>query len=192
MPQWPATRVTLLERLRDPRDQEAWSEFVDLYGPLIFAFAQRRLPQHEDAADVTQEVLGALLKGTYQRPGGRFQKWLVTVVLNKIRDFHAAKYRHVEKLGGTSVPEHLLEEPNPSEEAEWDRDREQRLFRAAADRVRARVSPVQWDVFVRTALENRPSKEVAAALNVSLTNVYVIKSRVMKEIKDEVFRMGEG
>ena len=102
MPEWPATRVTLLDRLHDPQDQEAWAEFVSLYGPLVFSFARRRLPQDEDAADVMQEVLSAVLRGTYQRPSGRFQKWLVTVLLNKIRDFHAARVRRGEVSGGTS------------------------------------------------------------------------------------------
>jgi hypothetical protein len=90
---WPATRLTLLERLRDPQDQLAWTEFVSLYGPLLFHFARRRLSQDEDAADVLQEVLGAVLSGKYERPKGRFQKWLVTILLNKIRDFCAAQLR---------------------------------------------------------------------------------------------------
>ncbi len=96
MEPWPKTRVTLLGRLSNPRDKDAWDEFVALYGPFIFKFARRRLPQEEDAADITQEVLSAVLKGTYQRPKGRFQKWLLTVLLNAIRDFHAARGRRYE------------------------------------------------------------------------------------------------
>jgi RNA polymerase sigma-70 factor (ECF subfamily) len=183
--------VTLLDRLRDPRDQEAWAEFVELYGPLVFNFARRRLPQDDDAADVTQEVLSAVLRGTYHRPRGRFQKWLVTILLNRIRDFHAARARRCEVSGGTAVAERLQEEPSRGEEEEWDRDRERHLFRAAADRVQARTSPVHWDVFVRTALQNQSGQEVAVALGLSLTNVYAIKSRIMKEIRDEVRRFGE-
>jgi RNA polymerase sigma factor (sigma-70 family) len=190
MSQWPATRVTLLDRLRDPKDQEAWTEFVSLYGPLVFNFARRRLPQDDDAADVMQEVLRAVMKGTYQRPGGRFQKWLVTVLLNKIRTFHAARLRRSEVSGGNTLSE-CLEEPSPSEEEEWDRDRQRHLFHAAAERVRARTNAVHWDVFVRTALQNQSGQEVADALQLSLTNVYAIKSRIMKEIKDEVQRFGE-
>src|SRR5437868_9724540 len=115
MPQWPATRVTLLDRLHDPKDHEAWTEFVALYGPLLFTFARRRLPQDEDAADVLQEVLSAVMRGSYQRPAGRFQKWLVTVLLNKIRDFHAARVRRGEVCGGTTVNERLQEEPSRAE-----------------------------------------------------------------------------
>src|SRR5262245_45691368 len=191
MSDWPATRVTLLGRLRDPQDQQAWSEFVGLYGPLLFAFARRRLPQDEDAADVTQEVLTAVMGGRYQRPRGRFQKWLVTVLLNKIRDFHAARRRRGEVCDGTAVSERLQEEPFRDEEEEWDRERERHLLRVAAERVRARTNPVHWDAFARTALANQPGQEVASALSLSLTNVYAIKSRVMKDIKEEIHRLGE-
>lgn len=190
-PQWPATRVTLLDRIHDPQDQEAWTDFVALYGPLIYGFARRRLPQDEDAADVMQEVLSAVLRGTYQRSYGRFQKWLVTVLLNRIRDFHAVRVRRGEVSGGPMVAERLQEEPSRSEEEEWDQERERHLFRAAADRVRARTNPVHWQAFVRTALENQSGQEVASALHVTLTNVYAIKSRIMKEIKEEIQRFGE-
>jgi RNA polymerase sigma-70 factor (ECF subfamily) len=191
MPDWPVTRITLLDRLGDPRDHEAWTEFVDLYGPLIFHFARRRLPQDDDAADVMQEVLRAVMGARYQRPGGRFQKWLVTVLLNKIRDFHAARVRRPEVSGGTSVAERLQEEPSRAEEDEWDQERRRHLFRVAAERVRARTNSLHWDVFERAALQGQSGQEVASALNVSLTNVYAIKSRIIKEIKDEVQRLGE-
>jgi RNA polymerase sigma-70 factor (ECF subfamily) len=190
MSRWPATRVTLLDRLRDPQDQPAWTEFVALYGPLVFNFARRRLPQDEDAADVMQEVLRAVMKGSYQRPGGRFQKWLVTVLLNRIRNFHAARLRRPEVTGGDTLSD-CPEEPSASEEEEWDRERQRHLFHAAAERVRARTSAVHWDVFVRTALHNQSGQEVAGALHLSLSNVYAIKSRLMKEIRDEIQQFGE-
>lgn len=191
MSHWPATRVTLLDRLRDHQDHEAWMEFVGLYGPLVFSFALRRLPQDEDAADVLQEVMSAIMKGTYRRPEGRFQKWLVTIVLNAIRDFHSARLRRPEVTGGTDVAERLQEEPSRSDVDEWDEARRQHLFRVAVERVQARTSAIHWDVFARTALERRPGQAVAATLHVSLTNVYAIKSRIMKEIKDEIHRLEE-
>jgi RNA polymerase sigma-70 factor (ECF subfamily) len=32
----PTTRASLLLRLRDPRDHDAWVEFVSLYEPVIY------------------------------------------------------------------------------------------------------------------------------------------------------------
>jgi hypothetical protein len=43
----PPTRASLLGRLRDPRDGAAWTEFVALYGLLIYSFAE--VPHHGGA-----------------------------------------------------------------------------------------------------------------------------------------------
>ena len=56
----PETRMSLLLRLRDRRDGEAWSRFVDLYGPLVNGLARRHGLGDADAADRMQEVLLAL------------------------------------------------------------------------------------------------------------------------------------
>ena len=191
MSNWPATRVTLLDRLHDSQDHEAWKEFVNLYGPLVFTFARNRLPQDEDAADVMQEVMSAVMKGTYRRPVGRFQKWLVTIVLNEIRDFHTSRVRRREISGGTAIADRLLEEPVRSDVDEWNQTWRQHLLQVAAEHVRARTNAIHWDVFVRTALQKQSGQAVAAELHISLTNLYAIKSRIMKEIKDEIHRLEE-
>ena len=36
MEQSPATRASLLVRLRDPHDKEAWGQFVQLYAPVVY------------------------------------------------------------------------------------------------------------------------------------------------------------
>lgn len=189
MSAWPATRVTLLDRLRDPRDQDAWAEFVALYGPLLFTFARRRLIQDHDAADVVQEVLTAVMQGRYQRPKGRFQKWLITVLLNRIRDHHAASVRRPASLDAGMGQ--WIAEPSSDDEDEWEQDRKRHLLQVAFDRVRARTATLHWEVFARTALECQSGPQIAASLNLSLANVYAIKSRVMKEIKDEIHRLGD-
>jgi RNA polymerase sigma-70 factor (ECF subfamily) len=113
----------------------------------------------------------------------------VTVLLNRIRDFYSNLARRSEVCGGAVVNDRLQEEPSSADVEEWDRERQRHLFHGAAQRVQSRTSALHWDVFVRTALDNRPAQEVAGALSLSLTNVYAIKSRVMREIKDEIERL---
>lgn len=191
MSDWPTTRVTLLDRLRDTQDHQAWAEFVALYGPPSFTFAQRRLGQDDDAADVVQEVLAAIMRGSYQRSRGRFQKWLVTVLLNKIRDVHAAQVRRAELSSDVEAIDRLEQMPARSEEEEWNHERQRHLFRVAAEHVQSCTNATHWQVFVRTALHSEPVPVVARSLNLSLTNAYAIKSRIMKEIKDEIHRLQE-
>ncbi len=52
-----STRMSLLLRLRDGQSARAWSEFVDIYSPVIYGFARRQGLQDADAADLVQEVL---------------------------------------------------------------------------------------------------------------------------------------
>jgi RNA polymerase sigma-70 factor (ECF subfamily) len=60
MAEIPATRASLLVRLRDPHNRAAWREFVDLYAPLVYGYARKQGLQDADAADLSQEVLGAV------------------------------------------------------------------------------------------------------------------------------------
>ena len=57
MAEVPPTRPSLLVRMRDAHDQQAWADFVRLYAPAIYRFARRKGLQDADASDLTQEVL---------------------------------------------------------------------------------------------------------------------------------------
>ena len=54
----PETRPSLLVRLRDPPDEQAWGEFVEIYEPLVYRLARRRGFQDADARELVQDVLG--------------------------------------------------------------------------------------------------------------------------------------
>jgi len=58
----PTTHPSLLLRLRDARDDQAWSQFVDIYAPLVYGYARKHGLQDADAADVTQEVLRSVAR----------------------------------------------------------------------------------------------------------------------------------
>jgi hypothetical protein len=60
-PDLPArTSVSLLQRLRQPHDKEAWERFVQLYTPLFFYWARRAGLREHDAADLVQDVFTTL------------------------------------------------------------------------------------------------------------------------------------
>ena len=87
----PSTRASLLVRLRDPRDEAAWTEFVDLYAPLIYGYLRRQGLQDADAVDVSQEVIsavaGAVSRLEYDPKRGSFRTWLFTVVRRKLSNW---------------------------------------------------------------------------------------------------------
>ena len=84
-----ATPFSLIVRLQQPGDHDAWPRFVELYTPLLVFWARRLGLQDADAADLVQDVFAVLLRDLprYQRqPGRRFRAWLWTVTHNKHRD----------------------------------------------------------------------------------------------------------
>src|SRR5215207_9494030 len=107
----PPTRPSLLVRIRNPQDHEAWSQFEEVYRALVIDFALSRQLQAADAQDIWQEVLLALHRNrdhfTYD-PSRSFASWLRTVTLNKIRDRSRRAKRQVAGTGRSSVQQ-LLE-----------------------------------------------------------------------------------
>ena len=63
----PETRASLLIRVRDPADQTAWHEFVEIYRPIILRLARQKGMQDADADDVAQQVLVAVAQAVEQR-----------------------------------------------------------------------------------------------------------------------------
>ena len=72
----PETRPSLIVRLSDVDDVDAWDEFVTIYGPLVYRVARHRGLQHSDAQDLVQEVclryLGRSMRGRRIRSGKSF------------------------------------------------------------------------------------------------------------------------
>jgi DNA-directed RNA polymerase specialized sigma24 family protein len=71
-------------------------------------------------------------------------------------------------------------------EAEWRKN----LMSAALERVQAKFSLKQFQVFDLNALKEWPAAEVAKSLGISLASVYVTKHRVSAALKKELARLG--
>jgi RNA polymerase sigma factor (sigma-70 family) len=184
-----ATRFSLLVRLRDPRDDRAWAQFVELYAPLVFGFARKHGLQDADAADLTQDVLQAVSGGIrrldYDPRRGSFRGWLFTVARNKLRNFLAAQRRPDRCTGD---PEGLLPDVPAREEdhAWWDREYERQVFSWAAEQARSAFQDSTWQAFWQTAVEGKTGPQVARALGLSVAAVYLAKGRVMARLKQIV------
>lgn len=189
----PITRPSLLLRIRDARDKDAWRQFVQVYAPLIYRVARKYRLQDADAADVTQEVLKAVARASkrldYDPRRGSFRAWLFTVVRSKLSNFLAA--RRIP-AGGPDAQAALAAAPARQEEAAlWDLEYERRLFAWAAEQVRGGFEETSWQAFWRTAVEGRSSQEVAESLGISVGAVYIAKSRILARLKDQIRQLQE-
>ena len=196
MAEIPSTRVSLLVRLGDSRDAAAWTQFVDLYAPLVYGYARKQGLQDADAADLAQDVLvsvaGAVGRLEYDPSRGSFRSWLFTIVRRKLSNRRRAQRTRREGTNG-SVSETFLEQcPAPrSEQDQWEAEWERGLFAWACEQIRKDVTANTWQAFWRTAVEGESGKQVAADLGLSIPAVYHARSRILARLKELVQSAGE-
>jgi RNA polymerase sigma-70 factor (ECF subfamily) len=182
----PLTRPSLLVRIRDAGDREAWRQFVEVYAPLVYKFARRHDLQDADAADLTQDVLlavaGASKRLVYDPQRGTFRAWLYTVARNKLRNFLLARKRRRDE----GDPQLLDEQPAREEVELWEREYEQRLFDWAGQQVRGFFQESTWRAFWMTTVEGCGAAEAAAELGMSVGAVYIAKSRVLSRLREQI------
>ena len=187
----PNTRPSLLVRVRDSADSVAWNEFVHVYAPLIHAYGMKKGLQDADAADLAQDVLASVSKSInsfdYDSGRGSFRGWLFTVTLNRLRQLANKQQRQVRGSGESDMHAVLREYPDAkSDEEEWNRQHEARLFQWASEHVKNEVQSATWDAFWLTAVQHQSPNEVAKKLEMSVGTVYVAKSRVIAKIKERI------
>jgi RNA polymerase sigma-70 factor (ECF subfamily) len=189
------TRPSLLIRLRDPRDEQAWSEFVEIYGPLVHQVARRRGLQDADAQDLAQEVFRSVARAIERyNPDpalGSFRGWLFRITNNLLINLLASQRRHPRGSGDTDLQKLMEEQPDLAGEDSVfvETEYRRRLLAWAAERVRDSFSDVMWQAFWQTGVEGRPAQEVADALGMSIGTVYQYKSRVVARIRREIERV---
>lgn len=187
----PTTRPSLLLRIRDAKDAEAWRDFVRMYAPVVYGYGRKRGLQDADAADLTQDVLravaGAVGRLDYDRRRGSFSAWLFTLAHHKLHDLQARQRRHPTGAGDSAVHDLLDQLPARSDDrAVWELEYERRLFHWAAERVRGSFQESTWRAFLLTAVEDKSGKEAAAELGLSVAAVYLARSRVMARLRAEL------
>ncbi|MBC8289933.1 MAG: sigma-70 family RNA polymerase sigma factor [Planctomycetes bacterium] len=192
MSQIPETRPSLLLRLRDPQDSDAWREFLDIYEPLIQRLARRKGFQDADARELAQDVFvavsGAIDRWNPDRSRGTFRGWLFRIARNLMINLLRRQGRHPTATGDSDFLKLLHEQPDPNAEetAFFDLEYRRELFRWAAERTRQEVNEATWKAFRETCVEGRSADHVAEELGMSRGAVYVAKSRVMARLRKQI------
>ncbi|HTK77398.1 MAG TPA: sigma-70 family RNA polymerase sigma factor [Gemmataceae bacterium] len=179
----PTTSITLLERLRRPDVPDAWDRFVELYTPLLFAWARQAGLQDADAADLVQDVFGVLVRQmptfVYDQRKS-FRAWLQTIALNQWR----ARLRR-KKLPIASGADAAVEIVDPNE-AFWEEEYRQHVAARALAVMRQEFAPATWQACWETVVNERPAGEVGAELGLSPGAVRAAKFRVLARLRQEL------
>lgn len=192
-----STSMTLLLRVQEIEDSDAWGRFVERYAPQVFAWCRRHKLQDSDAADVTQEVLTKLVRTmrsfAYDSSRGSFRGWLKTVTQNAIRDLIAQSRKQGRGAGDTLTAKLLEQISDDTASAELEEritaQYERELLEEAGIHVQARVKPKTWSAYHMTAVDQKTPADAAQSLNLPVSEIYVAKSRVIKMLREEVARL---
>src|SRR5208283_3555868 len=138
----PTTRSSLLLRLRDSQDHEAWLEFVSLYEPVSYRLLRRRGLQDADAREVMQDLFMAVSRNIDRwdpaKERGSFRGWLRQVARNLVINWLKNRQRKDIATGGSGLQAmlNMLPADADQETLEFDQELRRALFQRAADQVR--------------------------------------------------------
>jgi RNA polymerase sigma-70 factor (ECF subfamily) len=183
-----STSTSLLQRLQQrPNQEQAWARFVDLYTPLLLAWARKAGLAPHDAADHVQEVFAHLVRKLpefrYDLRKGSFRGWLRTILVNKLRD---RLRRHQTLVGQATDAElaGLIDAAAPEQFTEQGHN--QYLVGRALEVMRAEFETTTWQACWEFVAKDRPAAEVARLLGITENAVYIAKLRVLRRLRQEL------
>lgn len=194
------TSPSLLIRIRNLGDADAWNQFLDLYTTIVRDYCYQRKLQTADVDDIVQDVMAAVTKTIrsfdYDPSKGRFRAWLGTITANTIKTHLTRESRRRNKTIKTKPEEYA--NPNigipfqcSDPDSKWVEIFSERIFSVACARIRHNFSLVAWECFEATWLRNESASEIATKLGISVHSVYVNKSRVLKCLESEIQILAE-
>lgn len=186
-----ATRLTLLQQAGGGEPQ-AWAELDRLYRPFIRGWYRAQRVPPADADDLTQEVLTALSLQlpTFVHCGrvGAFRTWLRAACLHRLLGHRRGERQRGRPVGGSDFQERLHEVEAAVCNA-WDREHDRAVLRHLFARIATEFEPGTVEAFEQLVMEERPAAEVGAALGMTTGAVYVAKSRVQRQLREEAARL---
>lgn len=180
------TSPTLLGRLRDSQDANAWRDFDHRYRELIVRFIRSRGLQLADAEDAAQVVLAKLIAGLrsfdYDASKGGFRAYLFRCIRNALADhFHRQK-----RPSGTVSLDSMIAQPNHDSEdsafAAFEREWVNHHFRLAVRQYRNDADE-RAVIMLEATIAGRSVRSIADELSMTEAAVHKAQQRLRDRLK---------
>lgn len=174
------TSVSLIQRLGNSKDHQAWSRFLLIYSPLIIRWNMQCGLQQNDAEDAAQECLLYVFNNIdrFKRlRTGSFRKWLKTIASHKMS--HIKRRKKLPLLGEV----HQWQYKEPETNTEWGEDYYDSLIRRGLELIEPKVKKSTWEAFTGVYINHGDPMEVAERLGISRNAVYIANGRILGRLK---------
>lgn len=178
------THRSLIDRVLDG-DEESWESFYAGYSRLIYAIGEKSGLKADDCEDLVQEVMKTIFNNKdrfrYDSTVGKFRTYLTGMVKHKVCDFYRKRDDRIVASEEETSPD-AADPMNRLDEVcaeEW----KNHILNVAMKALRETVAPETFDAFQMYVLQERQPKEVAGALSISESAVYVYKNRCVKHLR---------
>jgi RNA polymerase sigma-70 factor (ECF subfamily) len=182
------TSRSLIDRLRNRQDSPAWQLWLTIYEPWLRDWLGKHHLQQADIDDVLQNILVVVSQKlpafVHSGQPGAFRAWLRRILVHELRHYFRGQQRQEPAPSPDWVD--LLEDNSSEMSRQWDVEHDQQLVRRLLAVVQADFQPRTWDVFRLLVLEDRPAAEVAQHCGMELNAIYVVKSRVLARLREEL------
>ncbi|GMU20314.1 MAG: hypothetical protein AMXMBFR13_04110 [Phycisphaerae bacterium] len=178
------TRASLIDRIRDFGDVQAWGEFDSLYRPILYRFARLQGLDAFEAEEVVQLCMTTVAQEIehfrYDPCKGRFRGWLKTMVIHRIRRLMRDRRRAM--LGEEAMAAICGQDPSPEDlfERLW----LQEHLRRCLETLRLGVDQASFDAFCRHVFDGWTVQEVCQATGLRSQQFHRLKWRLGHALAD--------
>lgn len=180
------TRHTLLARIKNPNDHDAWREFQELYPPMIFRYGRARGLGRSDAEEVRDQAMLIVARKIrsfeYDRRRGGFKNWLYRIASGLVIDL--LRKRRVRQADTEVL--RLIESGAPAPDSVWERQWRDEHLRYCVAAVRNQVSELNYTVFCMLVFDGCRVEDICQTLNLSANQVYKAKSLVLRRVREKL------
>ena len=172
------TKSTIILRLKEDDNSQAWREFEAIYRPLLVRYARECGLDSFEAEDIAQECLTEVYRHinrfVYDKQRGGLKRWLRVMAKRRVINQRRKRRAFQAESGEFDRPQEREVLPEDAFEAIWLSEH----LRYCLERIREEVQPQTCEAFQRLALDGWPVEKVCRTYDITPNNAYAIKARL--------------
>ncbi len=189
------TSLTLLNKLRDSQNEDAWDEFVRIYRPYLYTIIRQMNVPRDDIEELMQQIFVKLWEklpeNIYDPDRAKFRTWLARITRNHVINYVNSRLRrsaYMQKLADQETIGERINRSLAQFDAIAEREWKVYLSNLALEKISEQFSGKAIEVF-RMSLKGMDAKTISAEMNLKESTIYVMRKRVKDRLVVEISRL---